>query len=404
MKTVFSTVKEHLNNVPVSKKITVVAMSSLMALSLFFSVVGITGGFRVEYNNEFFTVKSVADFESAMSLAKEDIICENPDEYLDKPVYTAVISLPSAIEDKEDIAKDILESTDGLTFAASVSVNGTSSAYTSVELAEKAVLDTLEQYAWSVNDKVQFVDDVKIEKGYFPNIETLSNDDEIIEMLSKLDVKTISTEVTDKKVSYSTVKKLVSSLETGKTVVTQNGVNGVDRVTEEVTYLNGEEVGRTTVSSTTLSKPVDKIVKVGTRIKRVPTNASSKESASKLGFIYPISRNRTIVTSYWGDGRGHRGIDIAGPIGTNIYAAMAGKVKTVTRTRDYGIYLEIDHGNGYVTRYAHCNAVAVKSGQTVTAGQVIAYVGNTGRSTGPHLHFEIIKNGTRINPAPYIGL
>ena len=269
--------------------------------------------------------------------------------------------------------------------------------------AEKAVLDTLEQYCWSVNDKVSFVDDVKMLCGYYPEGSVVSSD-AVIETLSNLDVKTVATVTSDKAVAFSTVKKLSSSVASGKSVVSQKGVNGLARVTEEVTYINGTETGRNTVSSTTLTEPVSQIVTVGTKIQYVNKKTSqSKENANKLGFVWPTTRTGTIVTSYWGDGRGHKGMDIAGKVGTPIYASKAGTVIKSTRASDYGIYVEIDHGNGYVTRYAHCSAIVVKVGQKVAAGENIALMGNTGRSTGPHVHFEVIKNGTRVNPAPYIG-
>jgi murein DD-endopeptidase MepM/ murein hydrolase activator NlpD len=96
----------------------------------------------------------------------------------------------------------------------------------------------------------------------------------------------------------------------------------------------------------------------------------------------------------------HTGTDIPASTGTKILAAKGGIVTTVATNKysSYGYYVMIDHGNGYVTLYAHMNSQAiVKVGDTVTAGQVIGYVGSTGRSTGPHLHFELRRNGVRAD-------
>lgn len=95
----------------------------------------------------------------------------------------------------------------------------------------------------------------------------------------------------------------------------------------------------------------------------------------------------------------HRGTDFAGAEGTPIFAAAGGVVIEVSKQQNYGLLVEIDHRNGYVTRYAHTLEVLVKQGDIVKKGQPIARMGNTGRSTGPHLHFEVIKNGKHINPA-----
>ena len=110
-----------------------------------------------------------------------------------------------------------------------------------------------------------------------------------------------------------------------------------------------------------------------------------------------------MVSAYWGDGRGHKAIDFAGDVGSPLFAAKAGKVTFAGWDGNYGYAVVIDHGNGYQTRYAHASALCVRKGETVSQGQQIAKLGNTGRSTGPHLHFEILKNGNQINPAPYIG-
>ncbi|MCX6807449.1 MAG: M23 family metallopeptidase [Patescibacteria group bacterium] len=101
----------------------------------------------------------------------------------------------------------------------------------------------------------------------------------------------------------------------------------------------------------------------------------------------------------------HGGIDIADRSMPLIYAAAGGTVIEVKYggwNGGYGKYALVDHGNGYVTRYAHLSKLYVNAGDQVTAGQAIAVMGSTGRSTGPHLHFEIIENGARKNPLAYL--
>ena len=100
--------------------------------------------------------------------------------------------------------------------------------------------------------------------------------------------------------------------------------------------------------------------------------------------------------------RPHDGIDVSAPMGAPIVAPAAGTVILVGRERGYGNILEIDHGNGIVTKYAHCSRIIVRKGQHVKRGQEIAAVGNTGLSTGPHLHYEIHVNGRVVNPLTYV--
>ena len=101
-------------------------------------------------------------------------------------------------------------------------------------------------------------------------------------------------------------------------------------------------------------------------------------------------------------GRMHEGLDIAVNTGTPVKAAAAGKVTFAGWNGAYGYLVKIDHGNGVETRYAHNSRLLVKAGDKVTAGQVIARSGNTGRSTGPHVHFEIRLNGRAYNPLDYL--
>lgn len=98
----------------------------------------------------------------------------------------------------------------------------------------------------------------------------------------------------------------------------------------------------------------------------------------------------------------HKGIDIGASSGSPIVAAAAGTVTVSTYSESAGNYVTIDHGNGFHTVYMHASARYVKVGQKVSAGQQIAAVGSTGYSTGPHLHFGVMKNGVYVNPMNYL--
>lgn len=105
----------------------------------------------------------------------------------------------------------------------------------------------------------------------------------------------------------------------------------------------------------------------------------------------------------WGGSDFHPGMDIANDYGTPIVATADGTVEEAGwNTGGYGNLVDVDHGNGYKTRYAHCQQVVVSPGQYVHKGQVIAYMGSTGYSTGPHVHYEIFINGQRVNPVGYL--
>ncbi|WP_226389065.1 M23 family metallopeptidase [Penaeicola halotolerans] len=122
-------------------------------------------------------------------------------------------------------------------------------------------------------------------------------------------------------------------------------------------------------------------------------NQELKRLASGYGIrLHPIYKVR----------RMHTGVDFSAPKGTPIYATGDGVVtKVVTLLNGYGKYVEIDHGFGLMTRYAHMNEFNVKKGQKVKRGECIGYVGNTGSSTAPHVHYEVWKDGKHVNPVNY---
>jgi len=103
-----------------------------------------------------------------------------------------------------------------------------------------------------------------------------------------------------------------------------------------------------------------------------------------------------------GGRRGHKGIDLAGATGTPIYATADGIVSRADWFSSYGLYVSLEHGGSMQTRYGHMSRLNVAAGQRVRKGEIIGYVGSTGRSTGPHLHYEVRVNGEAVNPVPYL--
>jgi murein DD-endopeptidase MepM/ murein hydrolase activator NlpD len=100
--------------------------------------------------------------------------------------------------------------------------------------------------------------------------------------------------------------------------------------------------------------------------------------------------------------KAHKGIDLSAPVGTAVYATADGTVERADWFSSYGLYVAIEHGSDLETRYAHMSRLAVAAGQHVRKGEIIGYVGSTGRSTGPHLHYEVRVGGQAVNPIPYM--
>lgn len=137
-------------------------------------------------------------------------------------------------------------------------------------------------------------------------------------------------------------------------------------------------------------------------------SGSGSSSPSSEGWITPCSYVALTSPYGWrihpitGKNSFHNGVDLANSQGTPIYAARSGTVTTATYSGAYGYYVTINHGDGYSTLYAHMTHYIVSAGQSVSQGQVIGYMGSTGWSTGPHLHYTVYLNGNTVNPAGYI--
>ncbi|GAB6085837.1 peptidoglycan DD-metalloendopeptidase family protein [Alkaliphilus crotonatoxidans] len=194
-------------------------------------------------------------------------------------------------------------------------------------------------------------------------------------------------------VPYETVYEETDSLYEGDKKIIAQGEEGSREIKGYLIKENGVEVDREILEEKVLAEPQIRVVAEGTK-------ARPKTMATGV-FANP---SRGTLTSRFGSrwGSMHTGIDIANKTGTPIYAADGGKVSFSGSNGAYGNLVIIDHENGYQTYYAHCSKLLVSKGDRVYKGQHIANVGNTGRSTGPHLHFEVRKNGTPINPLGYV--
>ncbi len=247
------------------------------------------------------------------------------------------------------------------------------------DIAEK--YDTTVEHILAMNDEL--TDNIK--EGMELKIE---------EAVPRLSVRSVQTVSLTEPVPYEVEKINDSSLYEGRTVVSRKGKEGSAKVLAKVTKINGVQVEKSVLESETVTEPVAQVEKIGTK-KRPPTTGSGT-------FIRPTYGT---LTSRYGRrwNRSHKGIDIGGSHNSPINAADGGVVTYAGWMSGYGNYVVINHENGYQTAYGHCASLCVKVGDRVAKGDLIAKMGNTGRSTGTHLHFEVRKNGEYVDPLKYVG-
>ena len=205
-------------------------------------------------------------------------------------------------------------------------------------------------------------------------------------------------ETRDEEIAFSTETTQSDEYSKGTTKTLQEGENGLRRVTLQNIYdANGALLEQTVLSTETIKEPVNKKVVVGT--KKAARSATTYITGSGQ-FIWPVPGYRYCSRWY---GSGHKGVDICAAAGTPIYASAGGTVTKAGYNKagagtGYGYSVIISHSGGYTTVYAHCLSLVVHSGQAVRQGQLIGYVGSTGRSSGNHCHFEIRRNGSYVAP------
>lgn len=194
-------------------------------------------------------------------------------------------------------------------------------------------------------------------------------------------------------IPYTTVTKDDNTILKGETKVVQAGANGSKQAQYRSVYVNGQRTEISTVAEKVTVAATEEIVHRGTKV--IPSRGSGT-------FVWPT--NGGYISSTMGArwGSYHRGIDIARPSNYTIKAADNGTVTFAGWDGSYGRKVVINHNNGYQTVYAHLSSINVSVGQVVQAGSAIGVMGSTGRSTGIHLHFEVLRNGGHVNPLTYL--
>ena len=244
--------------------------------------------------------------------------------------------------------------------------------------------------AYANTDRIDIGDELVVQRAQtFLQVKVLKT----IRYTEKIDYNTQTVYRNDKPVTYSKV--------------TTKGQEGSQDVVAEITYVDDFETGRKVVSTTVTKQPVTKVVEKGTKpvASSSGSNVVQGDGVTTGSMLWPVPVCHSMSRGYF---RGHYALDIAnGPVKVFGQAAVAADGGTVIQASTgwnggYGNVVKIQHSNGLVTVYAHLHAIKVVKGQQVTRGQTIGLIGNTGRSFGPHLHFEVIKNGVKVNPLNYV--
>lgn len=386
-----------------TQKMLVLSMLGITVIVASMMIGGIGFSYDVMYDGEKVgRISDLAVYNEARTIAKANVAYDKSEGLtLETPKFVFNFSFEAPDTSAEELSTSIISHSDDVISGYSVSIDGNESFF----VADKALVQkAIEDYCASFDvEGLECTSTVKNEISYndaFVESHVVANEDDVKNAVSGLDVTTVANKVTTYYIPYETVTTRTSSKKTGYIAVTTAGVNGVNEKVEKITYSNGVQISTEVVSDSVIAEPVTEKVLVGTG---KSTYSTVVHNASTKGYVWPLEVKGTI-TSYWGDGRNHKGLDIAAPAGTEIHAVKAGTVVLAGWDKDYGYNVIIDHGNGVKTRYAHSRKLHVKVGDKVSQGQFIAEVGTTGQSTGNHCHFEVVINGTRVNPAPYLGI
>lgn len=328
--------------------------------------------------------------QSASSLAGEEYT-------LPVTIETRTLRAPeSQFLTDEELTDDLIAASGELDTLAVISVDGEQAGVCRTADDAQALLDRVKaQYTTAADENADFLQDVRVDSvvaqtSLTDDLGTLYSD-----LAPRLDVTSTRAVTYTETIPYETITQENDQLDQTYRATLQEGSAGEAVVTAEIQTVDGQEHGRTILARTVLSEATDEIVEVGTRNVGIGTGE----------FDLPVYGYTFTSGFKWRWGKLHSGVDLAVAEGTPVYAADNGKVIVAEDSGNgYGNYIIIDHQNGFKTLYGHNSELLVSVGDIVAKGDKIALSGNTGNSTGPHLHFEIHVNDEKVDPQQYLAL
>ncbi|MBQ8636583.1 MAG: peptidoglycan DD-metalloendopeptidase family protein [Clostridia bacterium] len=341
----------------------------------------------VENELEVSSMLAVVNYQLASAYTEEDTI--EPDIQLRAKIVTS-----EKLIDKNTLHDEIAAVSDKMIDAVRITIDGAESiAVADAEAADNVIKIVTDFYKQDASTAT-VVELVGFTEQLVPEVDVLDTDAAANYLIEK---KLITVcydfyEESFKNYIPEPVEYEDENVYQGVRVTTDKGVAGKIKVQTVNSYVNGEYVG---------SSVAEELIDEGTPA-RIAVGTKERPSGIGTGsFIMPA--NGRFTSSYgrrWG--RMHYGIDIAASVGTPVYASDDGVVICAEYKNSFGNLVKIDHGNGFETYYAHNSEILVNLNEPVKKGQIIARMGSTGRSTGPHCHFEIHYNGEALNPMNYL--
>ena len=408
-------------------------------------------GYEVSVNGEAIgTVVDQGEAIAAVDSANETISQCVGEDYEAEPVFSRTIVAPNSESSAEEMENSILSTIDGMAECAAVFANGEAivnlgstdeaelllqkckDKYSPEEIADDMIIEFCEDVeikdSFIAPDMIKSVDDAftlvtenKATADYtvadesetlksiaedngmtFSEIKSLNPDISSVDVGDTVKISVVSpllsvrvTEIEEyeEPVPYESKSSYSDELYVGETETITSGSEGCASVVARVSTVNGKEESREIIDRIVITAPIPEIKLIGR--KALPQSATG---------VFGLPTTSGKLTSNFGSrwGRNHNGVDISVPSGSSVYASDGGVVTYSGWMSGYGNYIVIDHQNGYQTAYGHNSQNLVSVGQRVAKGEKIALSGSTGNSTGPHLHFEVKKNGVYQNPLSYV--
>lgn len=355
-----------------------------------------TSSYAIDMNRSVLQAKAVAEEVSTEEIQDAMVLQESSIDWIEH------IEITRADSDAPSTLLPIVAGNVGIVKGYELLIDGVSYGILEKEdAAEKLLEEIVEEYASpEAGQKIEIVQPIEVKETYVLRAQLVDELNVKTSLFPEeengnpvFDVKKSRTETTTSEIPFETVEYESKDYYKGKKKTTQEGKVGSLETQTLYVEINGVAQEPVVLQETVVEEAVTEKIAIGTK--------AYPKGVATGSFIRPAKGR---ISSYFGPrwGSFHYGIDIANSTGTSIIAADGGTVTKAQYQGSYGNYVIINHGNGKETVYAHLSRIGVSVGQKVNKGDYIGKMGSTGRSTGPHLHFEVRVNGVKKNPMNYL--